>query len=218
MLLGLAMIAVPLLVAVVDAAIQIRHLTAATEELVGNGVRSARLTQSMFADIASMERTVKLYQVMGEARLLDRYRDTDQGLATTRTELSRLLDDAGARHSLDDFAVLHNEISAAVTATPPGSPAFTPILARIDRLNEMAQGIALSANRDVDLRLENMRQQTAGTQRRLFWQSALLVPLTLIAILFLTLQIGRPLRAIDRPLKQLVHDIFSPSIEERGSL
>src|SRR6478736_397298 len=101
MLLGLAMIAVPLLVAVVDAAIQIRHLTAATEELVGNGVRSARLTQSMFADIASMERTVKLYQVMGEARLLDRYRDTDQGLATTRTELSRLLDDANARRSLD---------------------------------------------------------------------------------------------------------------------
>ena len=216
MLLGLAMIAVPLLVAVVDAAIHIRHLTAATEELVGNGVRSARLTQSMFADIASMERTVKLYQVMGEARLLDRYRDTDQGLATTRTELSRLLDDASARRSLDDFAVLHNEISAAVTATPPGGPAFTPILARIDRLNEMAQGIALSANRDVDLRLENMRQQTAGTQRRLFWQSALLVPLTLIAILFLTLQIGRPLRAIDRAISELGRGTFSRAIEVSG--
>src|SRR5215510_1889379 len=132
MLLGLAMIAVPLLGAVVDAAIQIRNLTAATQNLVQEGVKSARLTQSMFADIASMERTVKLYQVMGEARLLDRYRDTDQGLATTRTELSRLLNDDKARRNLEDFAALHNEISSAVTATPPGSPALSTILARID--------------------------------------------------------------------------------------
>ncbi len=54
MLLGLALIAVPLLVAVVDAAIQIRSLTKASQALVLEGVQAARLSQSMFADIASL--------------------------------------------------------------------------------------------------------------------------------------------------------------------
>jgi two-component system sensor histidine kinase GlrK len=216
MLAGLAMIAIPLLFAVVDAAIQIRHLTAATEDLVNNGVRSARLTQSMFADINSLDRTVRLYNVLGDVKLLDTYRETDQRLALTRTELSRLLNDKSTLHSLDDFASSHNEIASAVGATPAGSPAFTTILARIERLMPMAEDIARAANRQIDLQLESMRQQTASTQRRLFWQSALLVPLTLVAILFLTLQIGRPLRAIDRAISELGRGTFSRSIEVSG--
>src|SRR6185369_6569038 len=124
--------------------------------------------------------------------------------------------DDGTRRSLEDFAVHHNEIASAVGATPPGSPAFTTILSRIDRLTPMGEDIARAANRQIDLRLENMRQQTAGTQRRLFWQSALLVPLTLVAILFLTLQIGRPLRAIDRAISELGRGTFSRAIEVSG--
>src|SRR4051812_45368429 len=176
MLLGLAMIAVPLLVAVVDAAIQIRRLTVVTQNLVQEGVQSARLSQSMFADINSLERTVRLYQVLGEVRLLDTYRETDQRLAVTRTQLSRLLNDETTRRSLDIFAANHNEIANAVGTIPPGTPAFANILSRIDRLTPMAEDIARAANHQIDLRLEDMRQQTASTQRRLFWQSALLVP------------------------------------------
>ena len=58
MLLGLALIAGPLLVAVIDAAFQIRSLAEASQELVKEGVNSARLSQSLFADITSLGRTV----------------------------------------------------------------------------------------------------------------------------------------------------------------
>ena len=78
MLLGLALIAGPLLVAVVDAAIQIRSLAKTSQDLVHEGVQSARLSQSLFADITSLERTARLYQVLGDPTLLDSYRNTDQ--------------------------------------------------------------------------------------------------------------------------------------------
>ena len=71
MLLGLALIAGPLLVAVVDAAIQIRSLTLTSQQMVLNGVRVARLSQSLFADIRQLDRTVKLYQVLGDVKLLE---------------------------------------------------------------------------------------------------------------------------------------------------
>ncbi len=216
MLLGLAFIAIPLLFAVVDAVRQIRSLAATSQQLVLEGVQSARLSRSLIADIASLERTIRLYQVLGEPRLLDAYRRTDQSLAAARTQLAALLDEEPTRKSLEEFAAMHNEIAQAVGSTPPGSSAFASILARFDRLNALANEIADSGNRQIDARLAELQQQTTGTQRRLFWQSALLVPLTLIAILALTLSVGRPLRAIDRAIGELGRGTFSRSIEVSG--
>jgi two-component system sensor histidine kinase GlrK len=216
MLAGLALIAVPLLWAVIDAAIQIRSLSKSSEDLVREGVNTARFSQSLFADINSLERTVRLYQVLGNVSLLEAYRKTDERLANTRNQLARLLDAEPTRRGLEDFAATHNEISRAVMATPPGSTAFTTILSRIDRLTDLANVIATSGNNQIDTRLVALRQQTASTQRRLFWQSALLVPLTLIAILALALMIGRPLRGIDRAISELGRGTFSRAIEVSG--
>src|SRR5215467_2877468 len=108
MLLGLAFIAGPLLVAVVDAVIQIRRLAATSEELVQEGVQGARLSQTMYADIASLQRTVRIYQVLKDVRVLETYRTNDQALAATRTQLAGLLTDEASRHALEDFASLHN--------------------------------------------------------------------------------------------------------------
>jgi two-component system, NtrC family, sensor histidine kinase GlrK len=216
MLLGLALIAIPLLVAVVDATIQIRSLTRASNELVRKGVLSARDSQSMIADIAILDRSVQMYQVTSDVRYLDTYRRTDQQLAATHARIAEVLDDPSTRRNLEDFAALHNEVASAVGATTPGSAALPSILTRIVRLNELAQAVVDSGNRHIDVRLADMQRQTQSTQKRLFWQSALLVPLTLVAILFLTLQVGRPLRAIDRAISELGRGTFSRSIEVSG--
>jgi len=217
MLLGLALIAGPLLVAVVDAGFQIRNLSATSQQLVLEGVQSARLSRSLIADIASLERTARLYHVYeNEPKLLDTYRRTDQSLASTRTQLAQLLDEEPTRHSLEQFAAMHNEIAHAVGSTTPGTSAFSTVLARFDGLNKLADTIAESSNTQIDARLAELQRETASTQRRLVWQSALLAPLTLIAILALTLSIGRPLRAIDRAIGELGRGTFSRSIEVPG--
>jgi two-component system, NtrC family, sensor histidine kinase GlrK len=218
MLLGLALIAAPLLLAVIDAAIQIRTLSKASEELVREGVQTAQLSQSLSADIYSLKRTAQLYQVLNNAKVLDTYRVTDQRLANTRTQLARLLDDAPSQAGLREFATTHDEISRAVTGTPVGSAGFTAMLTNFDRLSDLANSIANSGNRQIGLRLEALRQQTANTQRRMFWESALLAPLTLVAILALTLMIGRPLRGIDRAISELGRGTFSRAIEVSGPL
>ena len=220
MLLGLALIAGPLLVAVVDAAIQINRLSQTSQDLVREGVQSARLSRSLIADIASLRRTASLYQVLRNATVLDGYRETDQRLATIRTQMTQMLNDQPTRKLLDDFAKMHDDISRTVETTPPASAEFpnilTNILTQIDRLNDLANAISVSGNTQIDARLAELDQQTASTQRRLFWQSALLAPLTLIAILALTLSIGRPLRAIDRAISELGRGTFSRPIEVSG--
>src|SRR5215510_10442317 len=104
MLLGLALIAVPLLIAVVDAVIQIRSLTRTSQLLVSEGVQAARLSKDMFADVSSLRRTVSLYQVTGDVTYLESYRRTDQQLAATRARLAQLLDPETTRRSFEEFA------------------------------------------------------------------------------------------------------------------
>jgi two-component system sensor histidine kinase GlrK len=216
MLLGLALIAGPLLVAVVDAAIQINRLSKSSQELVREGVQSARLSRSLIADIGSLERTVRLYQIVQDSRYLDAYRNTDQRLAATRTQIAQLFDDAPTSQLLEEFATKHDEIARAMTSTRPASTDFPAVLARIEQLNDLADRIAASGNQKIDARLADLDEHTANTQKRLFWQSALLAPLMVIAILALTLSIGRPLRAIDRAISELGRGTFSRPIEVPG--
>ncbi len=60
--------------------------------------------------------------------------------------------------------------------------------------------------------------QADAARQRLFLQSALLVPLTLVVVLAVTFWIGRPLRQIDRAISELGRGTFSHAIEVSGPL
>src|SRR6202030_1619015 len=88
MLVGLALIAVPLLVAILTAALQIRSLADTGQKIVVEGVNAARSSQELFSQIASLERTARLYDVLNDSNLLDVYRRQDARLTATREQLN----------------------------------------------------------------------------------------------------------------------------------
>ncbi len=69
MLVGLALIAVPLLVAILTAVLQIRELGDSGQKIVIQGVTGARASQALFGQIASLERTARLYGVLNDPKL-----------------------------------------------------------------------------------------------------------------------------------------------------
>jgi hypothetical protein len=71
MLLGFCLVALTLLVAVINAAFQIRRLASQSEALIVQGVQAARYNQILFEQIASLERSARLYQVIGNIELLE---------------------------------------------------------------------------------------------------------------------------------------------------
>src|SRR5580700_3615587 len=90
MLVGLALIAVPLLAAILTAALQIRELADTGQKIVIQGVAGARASQALFGQIASLERTARLYEVLNDPKLLDLYGTQDGRLSATREQLQRL--------------------------------------------------------------------------------------------------------------------------------
>lgn len=215
MLLGLALIAVPLLIAVLTAAVQMRELAAASEKLVVDSVQATRATQALFAEIASIERTTRLYQVLRDPKLVETFERANDALTSTRLDLARHQRSDAGRAAVTQLGTLQSSLARRLDGSGVDAD-FLGMLETLDRMADTAARIAERGNTDIDTELGEMRLRTEKAQRRLFVQGALLVPLTLVAILALTLIVGRPLRQIDRAISELGRGTFSHPIDVKG--
>ena len=89
MLIGFTIVAAPLLFAIVNAAVQMNRLSTRSEQLVVHGMRGTRNNQRMFEEIGALERTARLYQIIGSADLLDVYARNHERLLTTTQRAAR---------------------------------------------------------------------------------------------------------------------------------
>src|SRR5271163_335303 len=90
MLIGFTIVAAPLLFAIVNAAVQMNRLSIRSQQLVVHGMQGTRSNQRMFEEIGSLERTARLYQIIGSANLMDDYERNQTRLSNTIHELLTL--------------------------------------------------------------------------------------------------------------------------------
>ena len=121
MLFGLALAAIPLAVAVLNAAVQMRKLANTSQELVLRGVEATRSSQQLLSSIAALERTARLYQILGDNKLLDAYSQTDERLTATRQQLALQLAGSDASPLLASVQRLQQSLRQGMVETPPGT-------------------------------------------------------------------------------------------------
>ncbi len=220
MLLGLALIALPLLAALLTAALQIRSLADTGQKLVLESVTAARASQELFSQIASLERTARLYDVLADANLLELYRRQDALLSKTRAQLEGHQQSSAARKTLSELGDLQHRISASVLALQAGKSTdnTASLSRRFTELAALADRVAAQSNSQIDADVAALEKQTQQARGRLLWQAALLIPLTIIAIFALTVAVGRPLRKIDRAISELGQGTFSNPISVSGPI
>ena len=217
MLFGLGLLALPLLVAIITAALQIRTLATTGQKIVIEGVTAARASQQLFSQIASLERTARLYDVLNDPKLLDSYEQEDQALSATRAKLYGNAT-LTTRRTLWQLAGIQKDIRATVqtTASNNGAAQTEGLSRQFSTLSALVDKVAQESNQQIDAEVAALQRQTEHARARLFWYVALLLPLTLIAIITLTLVVGRPLRHIDRAIEDIGHGKINNPITVRG--
>jgi two-component system, NtrC family, sensor histidine kinase GlrK len=217
MLFGLLLLALPLLVAIITAALQIRTLATTGQKIVIEGVTAARASQQLFSQIALLERTAQVYGVLNDPKLLDTYKEEDEAFTATR---AKLFGDAttATRRTLSEVAAVQQAIRTAVLTTPVSAAAANPtaLTRQFSTLSALVDKVAEQSNEQIDAEVAALQVRTDRARERLFWQAALLLPLTLIAIITLTLIVGRPLRHLDRAINDIGHGNISHPITVRG--
>jgi two-component system, NtrC family, sensor histidine kinase GlrK len=217
MLLGLALIAVPLLVAILNAVLQIRDLAETGQKIVVQGVTGARASQALFGQIASLERTARLHAVLNDPKLLDQYGTEDDTLTATREQLQHLAT-SSAGQTLEELGQLQRSIRTSVTSGGAAGQtnAESDLSTRFAQLSALVERIDQQSNAQVDAEVAALDERTLQARKRLLWQAGLLLPLTVVAMFVLTVGVGRPLRQLDRAISELGQGTFTNPILVRG--
>ena len=216
MLLGLGLAAVPLAIAVIDASVQMGQLSNTSQQLVKRGVEATRSSQALLSGIASLERNARLYSVLNDPKILEAYAQNDARVTVTRQQLGGQLDGPETATQLAELERLQIALREGIGRTAPSTPEFENLVAEFGQMGDVAGRLAQGGNLQLEFELAALRAKTDGARQRLFWQSALLVPLTLVVVLLVTYWIGRPLRQIDRAISELGSGTLSHAIKVAG--
>src|SRR5918995_1035430 len=212
MLTGFALVSVPLLLAVVIAATKVRTLSEESAALVRSGVETAHLTQQLFQQIASIERSAKLYQVLNDPGLIEVYSDSRERLLVTLDTIETTAPDSVRRTQLQALRQSLRRVDGALLARSEVADAVEAIAPMWEAAFELS---AVTGER-IESGLSRLQTSTAETQQYLFWQSAALILLTALLVTVFTFLLMRPIRQIDSAISQLGKGTFSKPINVRG--
>jgi len=216
LLLGLSVLAGPLLFAILNATVEMRRLTDSSQRLVIDSVQTTRLSRDLYAQIALLERSARLYQVLGDATVLAAFRQHDEQLSATVLALLGQLRAAEAHAQLLRLSDQQARVRNLVLNSNMPQTESESLSAAFVALGDLASAAAGLSNQQIDTDLRALQGQSDKARRELFLESALLLPLVLIAVLLFALRLSRPLRQIDRAIDELGRSNFAHPIAVRG--
>ena len=215
-LVGFGLVALPLLVAVVWALLNLDRLAEQSEQIITMGVASAERNRLLAEDVVQLQRSTNQYYVLrnDESRTI-----MLQDLRRIERRLSAMGMLTNQANVTDKAVAIGNEardIVAVVSKPEVGNADAEAAIERFVPLRTSVGDLTAQLSTFVDLQLSDLQASTARAQQISAWQVAALVPGTVLLVLFFTLRIGRPIRQIDHAIHQLGQSGFSKPIEVQG--
>jgi two-component system sensor histidine kinase GlrK len=225
-LVGLGLLTLPLLLAVGAATLKLDDLTRESSDVASAIQTSTLESQRVQRALNNMERDGRSYLFLhgtepGE-KAFDRYRTA---AANLKESLATLEAEQGTEAIVDDFALLRRT-AARVTATVESAsslpadadtaPSEEAVIADFLEMRGVANEASAVIRAILQERLDILRDNTRSAQRALAWQAAALAPAALLLVGFFILLVARPLRLIDRAIRELGEGDFSRSIAISG--
>lgn len=215
-LVGFWLVALPLLVAVIWALVNLDRLAEQSEEIVFTAVAAAENNRKLTEQLGALERVARQHQVLGNTDSMQLMQQDMTSLERAMNDMRPLTELAAASPLLRGIGadarriVLTLEASDAADAEVQAAiNGFAPLRQRVTELTTI-----LSAH--VDDMLSELQESTRKAQQVSAWQVAALVPGTIILVLFFTLLVAKPIRQLDAAINQLGQSGFAKPIEVKG--
>jgi two-component system sensor histidine kinase GlrK len=216
MLIGFTIVAAPLLVAIVNGAVQMNRLSVRSQELVVHGMQGTRNNQKVLEELGALERSARLYQIIGTGEMLDGYILHHERLIATIQELLTLPMDDDSQRDVRSLESEAGRLLLELKKAAPNSPHMAELINSFPQLAQLASKVSDRIGQQIDRELTGLQRTTQRAQQDLLLQTLLLLPLTLLVVVVFTYLFGRPIRAIDRAISELGRGTFSRPIAIRG--
>ena len=215
-LVGFGLVAMPLLVAVIWALFNLDRLAEQSEQLVVSGVSAAENNRLLAQQADSLERVSRQYLVLRNADSLALLQQDLASLESTLDNMAALTEQADAVSLTRAIRVTARRIVRTLSQGNPGTTDAEATVAEFAKLRRRVTRLSEVLNTHIELELSKLQESTQDAQQVSAWQTAALVPGTVVLIVFFTLLVARPIRQIDRAIAQLGKSGFSKPIAVKG--
>lgn len=200
--LGFALVALPLLFALLNNALSVDRLAEQSRDAVYGAVQATQASRLLVELLGAMERTVRQFEQTRDPLLLDGYRSTRQRFREVVGEFSHLPLAAEQRRELDDIARREAQSFAVITG-PASAEQLNDAVDTFLILSVLGQSIVARSNARIDREVDELQALADRAQRIVLWQLLATVPVAAFLAVGFTLLINRPIRQIDRMMRRL---------------
>jgi len=215
-LVGFGLVALPLLVAVIWALVNLDRLAEQSEQLVTSGVTAAENNRQLLEQVASLERVSRQYQILRNSESMAILQQDLASLQTTLEDMEALAEQAGATELVTSVGVSANRIVNTLRQAATDASKAQVAIDDFSNLRQRVVRLTTLLRRYIDIELSTLQASTRRAQQISAWQTAALIPGTIILVLFFTSLVARPIRQIDRAIAQLGQSGFSRPIDVKG--
>lgn len=200
---GFALVALPLLVAVIGGSVYLDRLTRRSEQLVRDGVMLARQGQALETQLLQMERNARQYRILGREELVGLYQERHTQLTGTLDALASVSLDPGAAKARRELRTIAESVAGAIAEANPSSESLIAALERFARMRDLAAAIANATDNAIRAELDALERQSSRVREFLFWLTVTLVPITLALTALFAWLILRPIGRLGRAIRSL---------------
>ncbi len=216
LLVGFALIALPLIIALINTATSVDQLANRSQQAVYQAVQATQSSRRLAELLTAMERSARQMLILGDRSVLDTYMLNRKQLLDTAAQFESLPFDSEQKSELDSIVRGEAAIFAVLSDVQAKTPELQKAIDGFIDLANRAQVISARSNELINREVETMRETAAKAQHITFWQLLALIPVAAFLVVGFTILIARPIRQIDTAIRRLGSGEFNVAVEVGG--
>lgn len=215
-LISFVVVTVPLIVALVTAAVYVDQLTRHGQRSVFEAVNATQSSRMLVEQIIAMERSARQFQVLNDPALLEAYRERHVQFQLTATELGRMSRDTAQRAAVENLAAREMMVFERLSDDQPNAAALSAAVESFPSINASARTILGESSQLISESVNEMQRLASRAQQLLFWQTMGLIPVVLVLTTLFVVLVIRPMRRLHQAIRRLGDGHFDEEITVGG--
>jgi two-component system, NtrC family, sensor histidine kinase GlrK len=202
-LLGFALVGLPLIIALINSAFSIDRLADQSRKAVYQAAQIAHSSRALADEIAAMERAVRQAHILGDTSLLEGYFRAHNKFESISASLSELSLHAEQKQLLTHLKTSEASIFKKVSAVRQFPEELRDLIGNFVLLRDSARTFSWVGYTLIEREVDEMQDMAGYARFTVGWQLLALIPFAILLAFFFSVRIARPIRQIDEAIRNM---------------
>jgi two-component system sensor histidine kinase GlrK len=215
-LLGFALVGLPLIIALINSALSIDRLADHSRKAVYQAAQIARSSRALADEIAAMERAVRQTHILGDSSLLQGYFRAHHKFETTAVALLELSLHEEQKELLINIQALETSIFQKLSIIRQSPEELRDLIGNFATLRDSARTFSTLGYTLIEREVGEMQDMAGYARFTVGWQLLALIPFAILLAFMFSLRIARPIQQIDEAIRNMGQGKLSKAIRVDG--